>query len=186
MLDIVRFLRVQSRHLRLALPWCLLLGGCASSYISPLGSRVQEPTPLQYYQWLSTATTVDLPGEGDRLAAADAAQPSDALALRRGLWLLVSGTRDATLETSLIERLAQYERAATDAEGAALAALVGQQLALRRDLRAIQRQNASAAAELQQLRDHNAQLQKQINELTTIEQQLIERELPSPQSKGPP
>ncbi|HWK54507.1 MAG TPA: hypothetical protein VNR18_09060 [Hyphomicrobiales bacterium] len=171
----------------LALPLCLVLAGCASSYISPLGPLLQQQsTPLRYYQWLSAAPATELRSEGERLKDADAVQESGELALRRGLWLLVSGTEDPALEASLVARLDEYGNAAADAESIALAALAGQQLALRRDLRAIQRKNASATAELQQLRDHNAQLQKQINELTTIEQQLIERELPPSQSKGSP
>lgn len=187
MLDIVRFYRVRLRRWPLMLPLCLLLAGCASSYMSPLGPFLQpSPTPLQYYQSLNGVAAAMLSSEGERLKVADAARPSGELALKRGLWLLASGVADPALEASLLERLDEYGNAAVDADNAALAALVSQQFALRRDSRAIQRKNASTTAELQQLRDQNAQLQKQINELTTIEQQLIERELPPPQSKGPP
>lgn len=177
-----------------------VLSGCAVNTPSPPvpvetveltepEEPVVEPreTLLAYYGRLRTSSQEVWVEERRRLESNADSEDDFTLALRQGLLLLASGVLNGQREANVLAQLAP-EYASQQSEGRrALAALISTQIRLRRQVLTASEQPASEAnVELDRLRAENARLQEQINALTNIEQQLIERELQEAQQNRQP
>jgi hypothetical protein len=166
-----------------------LLGGCvlsSSSFLESKPAEVELRSPLSYYVWLKQAKANELAAERKRLDSNAAGEDAYTRALHQGLWLLASGTADGGREAAVLEALGGESAARQPEENRALASLVSTQLRLRRQVSGSSRQSANSNAELDRLRAENTRLQQQIDALTSIEQQLIERELQDAKSNAKP
>lgn len=168
--------------MKLALPFILtvILGAC--SYIpwhsEPLATR--EPGALDYYTWVTSASVQELGLERQRLEALQPTLEPDELAKAYvQLALLLSASQNATAKTeaTALKLLADIQLDTTPneqiSEYLAFGALwksVLEQRAKVRELTVKNQQKAEAVKKLQQ----------QIDALTSIEEQLLEREQPLP------
>jgi cell division protein FtsB len=172
-----------------ALMAVLLVQGCvitSASYLETDPVAAQERSPLLYYAWLRQAKAEELSAERRRLDTNSAGEDAFMRALRQGLLMLASGVADGGREAAVLEALGSESAELQLEENRALASLVSTQLRLRRQVNGSSRQSANTTAEMERLRSENTRLQQQIDALTSIEQQLIERELQDAPNKGQP
>jgi len=147
----------------------------------------QAPSLLSYYAWLRAATQEELVAERQRLELNGTTEDDYLVALRHGLLLLASGVLNGQREAAVLEGLGSDLMSFQTEENRALGVLVSTQIRLRRQVQAVpQEPGALPVAEVEHLRAENVRLQEQINALTTIEQQLIERELQDAQQPRQP
>jgi hypothetical protein len=178
---------LKSGLLLLATCGVLLVSGCAAVRPAPavLPEAVARPgtvtvTPLQYIAWAQSASVAALQAERARLA--NLANPADlVLAVQHAIVLGLSAIADEAGETRALALLAAVEgRVPTleeNPEYRTLARLLRSYLLQRQDLRLAAASNGASRQEIDDLQQSNRQLQDKIDALTTIEQQLIEREL---------
>jgi hypothetical protein len=180
-----------------ALSVALLVEGCVVAVPAPVedpmpvvetpaAEVVELRTPLAFYAWARQAKTEELSAERKRLDSNADGEDAFMQALRSGLLMLASGAADGRREAIVLEALASDAAKQQPDENRALGSLVSTQLRLRRQVSGSTRQSATSNAEMERLRSENSRLQQQIDALTSIEQQLIERELQDPTSNGQP
>jgi hypothetical protein len=181
----------------------LLLGGCALNKPAapieaeaavtppppapPLVSAPEPQTLLLYYAWVLDMAPAARTAERQRLESNVDGEDEFVRALHLGLLLLAEGSTNAQRENAVFTTLEAAPLQAQAPENRALAALLSTHLRLRQQLRAAaNRPPDTAADELQALREENSRLRQQIDELTSIERQLIERELQDAQNNTQP
>jgi hypothetical protein len=161
-----------------------LLGGCTSlmpaTRAGAADAAETEVSPLEYYAWARTASENDLRVELYGLELTISAKDPVISAVRKSIILSASELADTKTQqqaTSLLGEIAGLE--AIDDNSRAyrvfgeILLLIQQQ---RGDLRAANALNQRALREIDTLKSRNSELQQQIEELTSIERQIIERE----------
>jgi hypothetical protein len=162
---------------------CCVLGGCTSFLPESAGLPRNEAaipqSPLDYYAWAKAAPKTELQAELDKL---EAGVDSNSLvaAVRTSVILITSELADNTTEqqaSALLTRAASLEAENDDdmaykVFGEVLQAIVQQRL----DLQSARTTNRRALTEIDALKKRNAELAQQIEQLTSIERQIIERE----------
>ncbi|MEY4642601.1 MAG: hypothetical protein RLZZ227_2595 [Pseudomonadota bacterium] len=140
---------------------------------------MRPATPVQYYSWVTAATLPELEAEYARLME----RPSSAdPVIRTAHIVTLLGVSALATPVTEEEALALLDIAKgspiteTNRDYAAFAAFLRGYLQQRTELRSANSAAAQSRAELEQLQTSNAELQQQIDALTTLEQQLIERE----------
>lgn len=171
-----------SLNLALVFAACLL-GGCAA-----IGPATRPGTaalntglsPLDYYAWATTASENELLVELYGLELTIAAADPLIAAVRKSIILSSSELADAQTQLQahlILSGLTEVK--AIDDSGRAYKIFAEVLLALqqqREELRTSGTANQRALREIDALKSRNSALQQQIEELTSIERQIIERE----------
>jgi hypothetical protein len=161
-----------------------LLGGCTSLMPATRAGAAEtaetELSPLEYYSWARTASENDLLVELYGLELTISTRDPVISAVRKSIIFSSSELADTKTQqqaTSLLGAIAGLE--AIDGNSRAYR-LFGEVLLSiqqqRGDLRAANALNQRALREIDTLKSRNSELQQQIEELTRIERQIIERE----------
>jgi hypothetical protein len=159
-----------------------------STPIVPTTRPAREPlprntiTPLDYYQWALQATPQELRAEQLRLATrADSADPVIAT-VHLGILMSVSALASRESERAALALLESLAAPGTDSDSAGgreyaiFADFLLEHLKQRADLRAATSNVVESREQLETLQRDNRQLQEKIEALTSIEEQIIERE----------
>lgn len=156
----------------------------------PAPQAVAAPIrPLAYYKWAQAATVQELRVERRRIASRRT--PADPVIDTVHLGILMSLPAHATPEdeAAALELLSSLDAAGvvdapedfthlseSSREYALFAGFLLEHLQQRAELRSAQSRAAASRAQLETLERENRQLQEKIDALTSIEEQLIERE----------
>jgi hypothetical protein len=138
------------------------------------------PSPLDYYAWAKRASETELLVELYGLDLTISASDPVIAAVRRSIILGASPLADADTRVQaalLLEKVVHLD--AVDDVASAYKILGGILLAMQQqhgDLQAAEALNQRALIEIDTLKSRNSELQQQIEELTSIESQIIERE----------
>jgi hypothetical protein len=170
-----------------------LMAGCASLVpVTPTVTNTAvpkvvktEPSPLDYYAWAKTASETELQMEQYGLDLTIAAPDPVINAVRKSIILSVSPLANAKTQSQaalLLEKVPQLDALDDTSQaykifGSILLAIQQQ----RKDMQATEAVNQRALIEIDTLKSRNAELQQQIEELTSIERQIIERERLAPE-----
>jgi hypothetical protein len=169
--------------LALAFAVCLL-GGCALHAPAARPGTVEEVTtplfPLEYYAWARSAPEDDLLVELYGLELTISATDPVISAVRKSIILSSSNLVDAKTQLQAAELLEQTTALEATSDSSRAYKIFAEVLLsiqqLREELRAASSVNQKALTEIDSLKSRNRELQQQIEELTSIERQIIERE----------
>jgi putative IMPACT (imprinted ancient) family translation regulator len=150
---------------------CCLFGGCTVS--------AESQSPLEYYMWVKAAPKSGLQAELDKLET-NLSSYSLISAVRASTILITSALADSKTEQAalpLLTRATSLEAKTDDDMAYKIFADVLQAIAQQRlDLQSARTTNHKALTEIDALKNRNTELEQQIEELTSIERQIIERE----------
>ncbi|MES2623897.1 MAG: hypothetical protein V4628_01340 [Pseudomonadota bacterium] len=163
---------------------CSVLGACTT--IAPERAEVvsvaldEQLAPLEYYEWIRAAPEAALKVELYGLTINSLTTDPVVTAVRTSMILGASAftTRESEQQASrLIDDVSGMQTTTDIGNAYKMFAGVLQTLSQeRQDLRAARATVQRALVEIDGLKSRNKQLQQQIEELTSIEQQIIERE----------
>jgi hypothetical protein len=171
---------------------CCLPGACATEAPVYMASYTPETlplvadkvitipaTPVQYYNWVQAASLPELEAEHERLMMRPGLTDPVIRTVHMGTLLGVSAL--ATPETeqealALLDLVDDNPLTDTNRDYAAFAGFLRSHLLQRAELRTAQTSVEQARVRIDTLETSNGELQQQIDALTTLEQQLIERE----------
>ena len=163
---------------------CCLLGGCTTMALGPrrvASVQTEQPLPpLDYYAWVESAPESALKVELFGLEINAGNSDPIVTAVRTGMILstpVLATTKTELQALSLVNEVASLEAKDEVSKAYKVFAEVLQLLLQQREhLRAADTANQRGLVEIDSLKQRNRQLQQQIEELTSIEQQIIERE----------
>jgi len=163
---------------------CFMLGGCTTVAPAPPAAPAviveQTRSPLDYYAWVKTATESELEVELFGLAINSMTSDPVVTAVRTIMILSTSALANDETELRVLEltnEVPGLEAKDDISKSYKIFAEVMQPiLQQRQELQKAATANQLGLREIDSLKRRNRQLQQQIEELTSIEQQIIERE----------
>ena len=162
---------------------CCLLSACTAIVPEQNGQVViveDRIAPLDYFTWMKNASEADLEVELAKLRMNASASDPVVTAVRTSMILSTSALADRKAEPEALALLKDIASVETDNNTSAAYKIFAEVLATllqeRQDSRDVRTVNQRALVEIDSLKKKNRQLQQQIEELTSIEQQIIERE----------
>ena len=168
----------------LGIALCFIAAGCTTLATSPSPAPVvsvtQRTSPLDYYEWAKTATESELEIELFGLQVTTLTSDPLITVVRTAIILSTSRVADNVTELKaldLVNDVTSLE--AKDEIGKSYKTFAGVLQSLlqqREDLRKTKTSNQLALREIDSLKKRSRELQQQIEELTSIERQIIERE----------
>lgn len=164
----------------LVLVFCVL--AICSTVLPPQAAGLDElaPTPLQYYEWSRTASAESIERERERIAEDTLTTDPVMTAVQLGLLLSTPAQASPASERDALvlldAALRQPVALRADPEYRIFAGFLRTHLQQRFELRVAEATGLAGQQQLDSLQDANRQLQEKIDALTSIEQQLIQRE----------
>lgn len=156
----------------------MLVGGCASGSISLPGTGPRYYSALRYVTWMQTARLSELESEYQRLTAEQESR-TGIRAVQLALLISASSLADANSEEEaldILEGMDTEDIALWPGDYRRLANIWQDILERRLNLKSALAELETDGSELERLRLENQRLREQIESLTNIETQILNRE----------